>query len=235
MDDSDRIILQYLPLSEGLAVKLWKRLPMTFELDELKALAHLGLTQAAKRWPVYCDEKHGGIRDERFLTTYLTRRIHGEMVDSLRQLDWASREDRARLNLLIGAGLNEGVGEQELSEETGITIRDIRKTLQSVARYSVSLETPQFDRAGASLGDVLPSNMNIESNATADYLLSVVVDTVKTLSKEQQVILAMHYFLELDLQEVADRIGLHASKTSRLHTAAVMTVYAALSKAIKDD
>ena len=83
----DRIVLDHLPLVKAIAVRVHENLPVHVDLDDLIHAGVLGLFDAAGK---YNPEK------KVVFHSYAKHRIKGAILDSLRQLDWASRDLRRR-------------------------------------------------------------------------------------------------------------------------------------------
>jgi RNA polymerase sigma factor for flagellar operon FliA len=83
----DRIVLDHLPLVKAIAVRVHENLPVHVDLDDLIHAGILGLFDAASK---YNPEK------KVIFHSYAKHRIKGAILDSLRQLDWASRDLRRR-------------------------------------------------------------------------------------------------------------------------------------------
>src|SRR4051794_18505204 len=85
--ERDRLILQHLPLVRVIAVRVYENLPVHVELDDLVHAGILGLFDAALK---YDDNKQVTFQ------SYAKHRIKGAILDSLRDMDWASRDLRKR-------------------------------------------------------------------------------------------------------------------------------------------
>src|SRR6202790_233532 len=83
----DRIVLDHLPLVKAIAVRVHENLPVHVDLDDLIHAGILGLFDAASK---YDAEK------QVVFHSYAKHRTKGAILDSLRQLDWASRDLRRR-------------------------------------------------------------------------------------------------------------------------------------------
>src|SRR6516164_10981210 len=86
-DKRDEVILEHLPLVKAIAVRVHENLPVHVDLDDLVHAGILGLFDAANK---YNPEK------QVVFSSYAKHRIKGAILDSLRQLDWASRDIRRR-------------------------------------------------------------------------------------------------------------------------------------------
>ena len=83
----DRVVLEHLPLVKAIAVRVHENLPVHVDLDDLVHAGILGLFDAASK---FNPDK------QVVFSSYAKHRIKGAILDSLRQLDWASRDMRRR-------------------------------------------------------------------------------------------------------------------------------------------
>src|ERR1700732_2022289 len=83
----DRIVLEHLPLVKAIAIRVFESLPVHVDLDDLIHAGVMGLFDAVTK---YDDTKNVVFH------AYAKHRIKGAILDSLRQLDWASRDLRRR-------------------------------------------------------------------------------------------------------------------------------------------
>jgi RNA polymerase sigma factor for flagellar operon FliA len=83
----DRVVLGHLPLVKAIAVRVHESLPVHVELDDLVHAGILGLFDAANR---FNPEK------QVVFSRYAKHRVKAAMLDSVRQLDWASRDMHRR-------------------------------------------------------------------------------------------------------------------------------------------
>src|SRR5271169_409282 len=81
----DRVVLDHLPLVKAIAIRVHENLPVHVDLDDLTHAGVLGLFDAVAK---YDAEKNVAFH------AYAKHRIKGAILDSLRQLDWASRDLR---------------------------------------------------------------------------------------------------------------------------------------------
>src|SRR6202522_34528 len=83
----NQIVIEHLPLVKVIAIRVRENLPVHIELDDLIHAGVLGLFDAV--------EKYNASKNVEF-QAYAKHRIKGAILDSLRQLDWASRDMRRR-------------------------------------------------------------------------------------------------------------------------------------------
>src|SRR5579884_2148542 len=83
----DGLVLQHLALAKAIALNVYEKLPAHVELEDLVHAGIVGLIDAASK---YNTDKQVDFK------YYARHRIRGAILDSLRQLDWASRDLRRR-------------------------------------------------------------------------------------------------------------------------------------------
>ncbi|MCX6635191.1 MAG: sigma-70 family RNA polymerase sigma factor [Acidobacteria bacterium] len=113
----DRVVLEHLPLVKAIAVRVHENLPVHVDLDDLVHAGILGLFDAATKYNP--DKKVA-------FSSYAKHRIKGAILDSLRQLDWASRDLRRRHKQVeaatrdLAAELQRNPTETEVAEKLGV-------------------------------------------------------------------------------------------------------------------
>ena len=86
-EQRDQIVLDHLSLVKAIAIRVHESLPVHVDLDDLIHAGVMGLFDAVT--------KYDGAKNVQF-HSYAKHRIKGAILDSLRQLDWASRDLRRR-------------------------------------------------------------------------------------------------------------------------------------------
>ena len=113
----DEIVLEHLSLVKAIAIRVHENLPVHVDLDDLIHAGVLGLFDAATKYDP--DKKV-------VFQSYAKHRIKGAILDSLRQLDWASRDLRKRQKQLeavtrdLTAQLGRAPTEMEIAEGAGV-------------------------------------------------------------------------------------------------------------------
>jgi RNA polymerase sigma factor for flagellar operon FliA len=223
--DVDQLISEYLGLTQALARQEYRKAPHALELDELTGIAYLGLVSAARRWHAYCQEKNHDPHAVQFFKPFVVQRVRGAIIDAIRKSDWATRSLRTRTKALQNAGQDKGASEQELADRSGLTIKEVRSTIQGMSqRRPMSIEAEELDLTGG---------VGVESDAFTGHVLGAVVDTIRELEPEQQVVLTLHYFKGLQLQQVAKAMGISESRASQLHARAVLAVHEQMITAVQ--
>ncbi|HMD50621.1 MAG TPA: sigma-70 family RNA polymerase sigma factor, partial [Bryobacteraceae bacterium] len=138
-EDRERLILEHLPQVRLIARRIHERLPESVNLDDLISTGTLGLIAAIDRF----DPSHN-VK----LKTYAEYKIRGAILDSLRGLDWAPRQQRKRskqIEAAIAAAeqrLHRAPSEEEVAKELGVSIEEYHEWLVDIRGVNIgSLET----------------------------------------------------------------------------------------------
>src|SRR5665213_2570896 len=117
--ERDRLVLEHLPLVRAIAVRVYENLPVHVDLDDLIHAGVMGLFDAALK---YNGEKQVSFHG------YAKHRIKGAILDSLRDMDWASRDLRKRHKQLeavareLSAVMDRTPSEAEIAAKMGMDL-----------------------------------------------------------------------------------------------------------------
>lgn len=214
-----RLVETHLGLAQSIAQQVWRTAPHALDAEELRAIAYLGLVAAADRWYPYCREKNYSADALEFFKPFAVRRIKGQLIDTIRSSDWASRNLRTRARALQAAGQDRGATDIEMAECTGMSLATVRATIRDMAARPVSLEAEEVDPGAA---------IDVESSVFTRAVLTRVVATIAALPAEEQTVIALHYHRGLQLQHVAQAMAIPESRASQLHAHAVLTIHQAM-------
>jgi RNA polymerase sigma factor for flagellar operon FliA len=218
----EQLILEHLPQVKLIARRIHERLPVSVSLDDLISTGVLGLIAAIDRYDPTQDVK---------LKTYAEYKIRGAILDSLRDLDWAPRQQRKRAKLIESAiskleqQLQRHPTEEEIAGHLEISIEEYQEWLGDARSLTIgSLENAGTEEEGRNLlryiadsDEAWPSQ--ILERSELERLLAKAIDRMPGIEKT---VLSLYYFEELTLREIAQVAGLHESRISQLKTQAIM-------------
>src|ERR1039457_6887599 len=142
-EQRDQIVLDHLPLVKAIAIRVHENLPVHVDLDDLIHAGVLGLFDAVVK---YDASKNVAFH------SYAKHRIKGAILDSLRHLDWASRDLRKRQKQVdsttrdLSAKLGRAPTEGEVAQEMGLSMErwsSMLIELRTVALVSASSHPDQ--------------------------------------------------------------------------------------------
>src|SRR5271166_3768682 len=148
-EERERLILEHLPQVRLIARRIHERLPDSVNLEDLISTGTLGLIAAIDRF----DPKHN-VK----LKTYAEYKIRGAILDSLRGLDWAPRQQRRRVKQIESAIAaieqreQRVASEDEIAKELSLELDEYHSWLVDVRGVNLgSLESARPDEEGRDL------------------------------------------------------------------------------------
>jgi RNA polymerase sigma factor for flagellar operon FliA len=217
----DELILEHLPLVHVIAFHIQRALPIHIEIDDLKHAGMMGLFDAATK---YEPAKEVAFR------SYAKHRIRGAILDSLRDLDWASRDLRRRhkqvevLKRSLTEKLDREPTAPELAEAIGIDMHRFRAML--VDFRSVSLAAAKL-RSNRDTESAVQTEAPCSPDALPDRLFVQVEmrerinDAMQVLPRRYQKVVFMYYSQELTMKEIGTALGVNESRVSQMHRSAL--------------
>jgi RNA polymerase sigma factor for flagellar operon FliA len=217
----DRLVMEHVGLVKTMAQRLAMRLPAQVEVSDLVSVGVLGLIDAAGRY-----KPSLGVPFDAFAR----RRVHGAMLDSLRDLDWAPRSLRRMRRDVDGAiaNLRRRTGrepeEAEIAAEMGMSIGDYEKTIEQLRTLDIgavrSLDAPTEDGTSRIELCVDPSD-GAATQLERKELRAHLAKAIEQLPQRERQILALYFEEELTLAEIGQVIGVGESRVSQLRSLAL--------------
>jgi RNA polymerase sigma factor for flagellar operon FliA len=216
----DELVLEHLPLVRAIAVRVYENLPMHVELEDLVHAGILGLFDAA--------HKFDGAKQVAF-RGYAKHRIKGAILDSLREMDWASRDLRRRHKRLeevtreLCAVMERTPTEVEIAEKMGMELerwRQVAIELRMVGFLSASTRAtdtedspaPEFPAAPDSNPDVMAGQRQLET---------MLAEAMRNLPARHQEVIRHYYTGGKTMREIGESMGVNESRVSQIHKAAL--------------
>ena len=216
----DALVLEHLPLVKAIAAHLRTTLPVHVDFDDLVHAGIMGLIDAANKF-----DSHKQV----CFSSYAKHRIRGAILDSLRQLDWASRDMRRRHKQVetatreLVATLQRNPTEGEVAEKLGIDEehwRSMMLDLRNVGLVSASTRANESDDLPAP-DFPCPPETHPDSICAHEQLRGVLGEVSKTLSERYQKVLQLYYTRDLTMKEIGLELGINESRVSQIHKSAL--------------
>lgn len=229
-DEREQLILEHLPQVRLIARRIHERLPESVSLDDLISTGVVGLISAIDRFDAGHNVK---------LKTYAEYKIRGAILDSLRGLDWAPRQQRKRTKqieatiAIVEQRIQRVPSEEDIAAELGITIDEYHDWLSESRGLTVaSLESSGPDEDGRNL---LRYVADTEQNSPAllvekSELEKLLASALERMPQIERTVLSLYYHEELTLREISKVVKLHESRVSQLKTQAILRLRAFMAK-----
>jgi RNA polymerase sigma factor for flagellar operon FliA len=226
----EKLILEHLPQVKLIARRIHERLPGSVSLDDLISAGVVGLIAAIDRYDASHDVK---------LKTYAEYKIRGAILDSLRGLDWAPRQQRKRAKLIEAAistleqQHHRMPTEEEIAAQLDLSVADYQDWLSEARGLTLgSLENAGTEEDGCDLlryladsDDQWPSQ--IVERSELERLLAEAIEKMPQLEKT---VLSLYYYEEMTLREIAKIVDLHESRISQLKSQAILRLRSYMQK-----
>jgi RNA polymerase sigma factor for flagellar operon FliA len=219
LEARDAVVLEHLPLVKAIAIRVHENLPVHVDLDDLIHAGVLGLFDAV--------EKYDSTKNVAF-QSYAKHRIKGAILDSLRQLDWASRDLRKRQKQVdaatheLSTKLGRTPTETELAEEMGVEVDRWRRIAVELRTVSLVSPNPHPDQ-DREYGFDFPATPELHPDRICQHrqLQTTLARAIGTLPKRYQKVVFLYYTNEMTMKEIGDLMGVNESRISQIHKTAL--------------
>jgi RNA polymerase sigma factor FliA len=229
-DERERLILEHLPQVRMLARRIHDRLPENVSLDDLVSTGIVGLISAIDRF-----DPSRRIQ----LRTYAEYKIKGGILDSLRRLDWAPRQDRKHAKQIEAAiavteqRLQRPPTEEEVAGELNLTVDRYHQWQVRVRGLNLGrLESTGSDSGNRDLLSYLSSDQKEWPSALFERseLEAALAAAISGIPAIEKTLLSLYYRDELTLREISKVVGLHESRISQLKAQAILRLRGCMAK-----
>ncbi len=230
-EERERLILEHLPQVRLIARRIHERLPESVSLDDLISTGAVGLISAIDRFDATLNVK---------LKTYAEYKIRGAILDSLRGLDWAPRQQRKRSKQIESAisileqRLHRTPGEDEIAAQLNLGLEEYHEWLVEIRGLNIgSLESATPDEEN---GRDLLQYISDDEEAWPSRLLErselqkLLAEAIGKMPDIEKTVLSLYYYEELTLREISKVVHLHESRISQLKTQAVLRLRGYMEK-----
>jgi RNA polymerase sigma factor for flagellar operon FliA len=225
-DETERLISAYTPLVKHIAGGLALRLPRHISQDDLICAGMMGLLDAIHKF-----DSEKGVK----FKCYAEFRVRGAMIDELRSMDWVPRSVRRNAKRLEEAYLKverEKMGparDEEVAEKLGMNIDEFYKLLDETKGISIFEDDER--------GNMIPQSevgnlyaLNPQDSLDLTETKNIIAQTIDRLPKNERTVVALYYYEELTMKEIAEIMGNTESRVSQLHTKAVIRLRKSLNE-----
>lgn len=199
-----------LGLVRFIAARIASSLPVQVELEDLVQTGTLGLIDAVRRYDPF-----KGIP----FPAYARYRIRGSILDSLRALDWATRNQRKQCKAMSIAASQEGSPEPDF--------RKLRFfSLGPVASLSTRLLTQdELPAPDVACGENLHPDKLYEAHEARELIHKA----LEALPARHRQVVLMYYSGDWSMRAIGRTLGVNESRVSQIHKSALDKMKRALS------
>jgi RNA polymerase sigma factor for flagellar operon FliA len=227
-----QIVEKYMPLVRTVVGRLAMTLPPHVDGEDLYSAGLGGLLNAVRQY----NPKAGTAFE-----TYARLRIRGAVFDELRRMDWVPRSVHSKARKVQGV-----MHQIEQQKGRAATDAEVAKALKlSPSEYEQWLE--QIRPATFVCLDAAFNNESDDSVSQYESLADqrqespmdgtfkrevarLIAERLKQLPEMQRKVLALYYYEDMRLREIAETFGLTESRICQIHAQAVLAIKSYLQK-----
>jgi len=225
----EAMILSYLPLVRLIAERVRRRLPHGIDAESLVHSGVVGLLEALDRY-----DPERGVSFQ----AYARYRIHGEIIQCLRSLDWASRSVRswsrkiATARKELAVTLCREATSEEVAEALGLsmdTYHRVHCKVNECRRLSFDdpdtvLEDEQVKQCGPYHSPYEDPLRSVEHRDLMDKLR----EAIRLLPERERRVVEHHHGEELTFREIGRQMGLTEGRICQIYNKACKALRGAL-------
>lgn len=222
VDVRNRIAEHYLPLVRLVAGRIAISLPQHVDREDLLSSGFFGLLDAIERYEL--------ARGNKF-ETYAGVRVRGAMLDHLRAKDWIPVSVRQNIKKYekVVARLEGELGrtatDEELAAALELSIEGLHHLEGQVSAATI-IPLEEYLRTDA------PVSMEDGPVEHAEWteVKETLAAAIEKLPEKERTVVALYYYDEMTLKEIAAILHLSEARISQLHTKAIFRMRGSLSR-----
>jgi len=226
------LVEKYIPLVRNVVGRLAMTLPPHVDGEDLYSAGLTGLLSAVRQY-----NPNAGTSFE----TYARLRIRGAVLDELRRMDWVPRSVHTKARRIQGV-MNEieqkkgrVATEEEMATALRVTVSEYRTWLDEIKPATFVCLDAAFNNES---DDSLSQYESLADQRQEDpldgtfrrELARVISERLQELPEMQRKVLALYYFEDMRLREIAEAFGLTESRICQIHAQGILTIKSHLSK-----
>jgi len=226
------LVEKYIPLVKSVVGRLAMTLPPHVDGEDLYSAGLGGLLNAIRQY-----DPTAGTAFE----TYARLRIRGSVFDELRRMDWVPRSvhTKARKVQAVMQTIEQRRGraatDQEMAKALKISVAEYHQWQDEVKPATfVCLDAAfnnDYDDSVSQYDSLADPRQESPMDGTfRRELARLLTERLKQLPEMQRKVLALYYFEDMRLREIAEAFGLTESRICQIHAQGIQTIKSYLQK-----
>ena len=217
-----KLITNYLYLVKYVVGRMMFNLPAHVKYEDLNSTGIIGLIKAIEKYNPEMKNK---------FETYAVLLIKGSIIDEMRSHDWVPRSVHQKSNEIASAQefllqkLGRDATDKELAAYLGVTPKVLQDLFVRVRpAVLIPLNVDSSDDEKGPISERIPDKKVKNSYETADYneFRKLLEKAVLELPEQERTVLVLYYYENMMLKEIGKVIGVSESRTSQIHSKAVL-------------
>jgi RNA polymerase sigma factor FliA len=224
------LISEHMPLVRSIARRIHEQLPAHVSRDDLYSAGVIGLLESVDRF----DPSKGVL-----FRTYAQYRIRGAILDSLRSLDWSPRQLRSkgraieRVIQTLTKRFSRPPEEEEIAVELNFSLKCYQHLLGNLRGLEIG--SLHAERRESGEEELVYLRGRAEDDPLFRFLDAEMREflghAIRDLPERERLVVSLRYYEEATMKEIASVLGATESRTSQIHTSAILHLRARLTEA----
>jgi RNA polymerase sigma factor FliA len=215
------LISEHMPIVRSIARRIHEQLPAHVSEDDLYGAGVIGLLESVDRF----DPSKGVL-----FRTYAQHRIRGAVLDSLRSLDWSPRQLRSkgraveRVIQTLTKRFSRPPEEEEIAVELNFSLKCYQHLLGNLKGLEIG--TLHAERQESGEEELVYLRGRPEDDPLFRCLYAEMREflghAIRDLPERERLVVSLRYYEEATMREIASVLGATESRTSQIHTSAIL-------------
>lgn len=221
-----RLVERHLPLVKHTVDRMRIYLPAVLDLEDLYSVGTAGLIAAARKFDA---------AQENTFPAFASLHIRGAVLDELRKMDWIPRSARDRAKQVqeklskLEQRLSRPATEQEAAAELGLSADEYASVMEEIrpaTMMPLDGESGTDDTDSLALHEVIADENQQPAREALEQkeLVALLAEQLHKLPEMPKKVLALYYFENMRLSEIAAAFGLTEGRISQIHTQAIISL-----------
>lgn len=228
----NELVMHYLYVVNKVVLRMMPTYNNFVDYDDLVSCGVIGLMDAIDKFDHKLQTNFEG---------YAKKRVRGEIIDSLRKMDWASVSLRSRLKQLrdteqeLQSKLGRSVDDQDLARELDLPVQKIYDLKNQEHMFNLIHLESILNKGETS--DACYDELLEDENAHTGHeavekqeLKQMLVTLIDLLGEKERIAIQLYYYDELRIKEIAEVLGVSESRVSQLHSSALRKLREGMQK-----
>lgn len=219
--EKEKLIDQFLPKIKYYALKYHFIVQSFLELDDLISAGIKGLLEALNKYNPSFNVP---------LSSFIDYRVRGAILDEIRSVDVFSKEFRKKIEEVKKTYKDlkqqgQEPTDEEIASKLNISQNELQSVYQSItASDLISLDDYVIGQNGDKLNiiNIISDKTDLFEEIKMREIREKLTEGIDKLSKQEKLVIALYYYEELNMREIANILDISLSRVSQIHGKAIL-------------
>lgn len=211
----EKIVKKYTNSVKIISKQIFNQINYQVSLDDLQQIGFTGLLESIKRQKEKVEQN----------SNYYELCIKGKILDELRKNDHLTQSDREILNKIEKEKVflqnnNINANSIEISKKVGVDVSKYYEiqNKNNIHKYSSLEELKEKNELNECMNS---NNFDLEKNYQKHEIKKKLINAIKTLNYNEQIVLQLIYYEDCSLAECAEVLEVSKSKAHSIHNSCI--------------